>query len=114
MIKTDAEVSAELQSHKRLSRTRLECPGCGYKGIMGLLHAKKTPMILLGEKVVYVCIAAFFFLSYFAQNETLAYTIRMVIPAVVFVIFIFVEQKLKTYTYSCPNCNAPKVLRGSQ
>lgn len=114
MIKADAEISAELQSHKRISRTRLECPGCGYKGNMGLLEAKKAPMLLLGERIVYVCIALFFFISYFAHNETVAYTIRMVIPAVVFVIFIFVEQKLKTYTYSCPNCKASKTVRGSK
>ncbi len=114
MIKADAEISAELQSHERISRTRLECTGCGYKGRMGLLEAKKAPMLLLAEKIIYAGIALFFFISYFAQNETVAYTIRMVIPAVAFVIFIFVEQKLKTYTYSCPNCKALKTVRGSK
>lgn len=113
-MKNDAEIQEELQSHGRISRGRLACQACGYKGIMGLLHAGKAPMLVLSERIIYVGIALFFFASYFAENETVAYTIRMVVPAVVFVIFIYIEQKLKTYTYSCPNCSASVVLRGSR
>ena len=112
-MKNDAEIQEELQSHERISRGRLACQ-CGYKGIMGLLHARKAPMLVLSERVIYVGIALFFFASYFAENQALAFTIRMVIPAVVFVIFIYIEQKLKTYTYSCPNCKAMIVARGGR
>lgn len=114
MIKNDADIGAELQTYKRFSRTKLQCTGCGYKGTMGLLHAIKSPGLLAGERILYAVIALYFLFSYFAKNETVAYTLRMVIPAVVFVIFIFVEQKLKTYTYACPNCKAPQSVRGSQ
>ena len=114
MMKNDAEMQGKLQSHERVSRTRLECAGCGYKGAMGLLGARKAPMLLLSERIIYSGIALFFFASYFAENETVAYTIRMVVPAVVFVIFIYTEQKLKTYTYSCPNCSAKITTRGAR
>lgn len=114
MMKADAKISAELRNYKRFSRTKLECPACGYKGIMGLLHAKKSPGLLTGERIVYAVFALYFLYSYFAKNETVAYTIRMVIPAAVFVIFIFVEQKLKTYTYTCPDCKASRGVRGSR
>ena len=113
-MKNDQEIQNELQSHERISRASLACQACGYHGIMGMLHAKKAPMLLVGERILYAGIALFFFASYFAENETVAYTIRMVIPALVFVIFIYTEQKLKTHTYACPNCSATIITRGAR
>lgn len=113
-MKNDAEIQDELQSHERVSRSSLACQACSYKGVMGLLHAKKAPMLVLSERIIYAGIALFFFASYFAENQALAFTMRMVIPAVVFVIFIYTEQKLKTYTYSCPNCSAKIITRGAR
>ena len=105
MMKSDAEMQEELQSHERVSRGSLEC-ACGYKGRMGLLGTKKAPKLVFSERLIYSSIALFFFASYFAENQALAFTIRMVIPALAFAIFIYTEQKLKTHTYSCPNCSA--------
>ncbi len=114
MNKSTEEMQAALQRHERISRQDLECSGCGYKGRMGLSGTKKASALVLSERVIYSAIALFFFASYFAENQALAFTIRMVIPALVFVIFIYTEQKLKTYTYSCPNCSAAISSRGSK
>ena len=81
---------------------------------MGLAGTKKSQMLVLSERVFYAGIALFFFASYFAEDQALAFTIRMVIPALVFVIFIYIEQKLKMHVYSCPNCGAMTSLRGSK
>jgi len=81
---------------------------------MGLTGTTKAAALVLSERILYVCIALFFFASYFAENQALAFTIRMVIPALVFVIFIYIEQKLKTHAYSCPNCGAMISARGSR
>lgn len=81
---------------------------------MGLAGTKKSQMLVLSERIFYAGIALFFFASYFSENQALAFTIRMVIPALVFVIFIFIEQKLKTHAYSCPNCGAMISARGSK
>lgn len=113
-VSTDVEIQVELQKHRRFSRSKIKCLACAYRGVMGLLNAKKSPALLVSEKIVYAGLISFFLLSYFAKNETLAYTLRMVLPAFVFVIFICVEQKLKTHTYSCPNCKASNVLQGSK
>ncbi len=113
MMKSDAEMQKALQGHERVSRGSLEC-ACGYNGRMGLLGTKKAPVLVLSERVVYSGIALFFFASYLAENQALAFTIRMVIPALVFVIFIYTEQRLKTHTYSCPNCGAATSVRGAR
>lgn len=112
-MKSDQEIQEELQARERVSRSSLECE-CGYKGRMGLLGTKKTPGLVLAERIIYSSIALFFFASYFAENQALAFTIRMVIPALVFVLFIYTEQKLKTHTYACPNCSAAIISRGAK
>ncbi len=115
MMNRNAEaIQSELQGHQRISRQNIKCSGCGYEGRMGLTGTKKAQALVISERVLYSAIALFFFASYFAENQALAFTIRMVIPALVFVIFIYIEQKLKTYSYSCPNCSALTSLRGSR
>jgi hypothetical protein len=113
MTRNAEEIQAELQGGDRMSRADLECGSCGYRGRMILAGAKKTPALVLSERIIYASIALLFFASYFAENQPLAFTIRMVVPALMFVIFIYIEYRLKNYTYVCPNCKAQKETRGS-